>query len=354
VWDADPARRIQCSDEAIAVARRAADPALLARVLPPRFYTIWSPATLPERLAITTELLELADVLEDEVLRFRGAWLRFRAALESSDADEARRCQAVTAELADELRRPLFRWLAGWAAAGRAILDGRMEDALTGIDAARHIGSNLGDADTVALTQRCGVMVTGADVPGLSDDMAAAMARTGYPNYVALLAMAQARHGDTSGAWATLGSAASEHFSTLPRDVSWAATLACAAVVVAEHRDRQAAEALLRLLDPHADQVIVAAAVPFGSVSHFLGLLTATVGDYDRADACFATAATTHARMAAPAFLASTQTEWARLLLTRRNAGDAEQARELLNESLATARQLGLGRIERDAVTLLG
>ena len=47
VWAADPARRLECSDEAVAVARRAADPALLARVLPPRFYTIWSPDHAP-------------------------------------------------------------------------------------------------------------------------------------------------------------------------------------------------------------------------------------------------------------------------------------------------------------------
>jgi hypothetical protein len=353
VWAVDPARRLQCSDEAVAVARRADDPALLARVLSPRFYTIWSPATLPERLAITTELLELADVLGDDVLRFQGAWLRFRAALETGDADESRRCQEVTAALADELRRPLFRWLAGWTAAGRALLDGRVDDALAGIDAARLVGSNLGDADTVALTQRCGVMVSGANAPGLSDDLAANLTRTGYPNYPPLLAMTQARDGNTKGAWETLKPVAADQFSTLPRDVSWGATLGCAAVVVAQVRDAPPAEALLRLLAPHADQFIVAAAMPFGSVSHFLALLASVLGDYDRADSAFATAATMHTRMAAPAFLASTQTEWARLLLTRRHTGDAEQASELLTQALTTARELGLANTERDAVALL-
>ncbi len=353
VWAADPARRVQSSDEAVAVARRAADPALLARVLRPRFYTIWSPATLPERLSITTELLQLADVLDDQVLRFQGAWLRFRAALEAGDADEARRCQEVTAGLADELRRPLFRWLAGWTAAGRAVLDGRVEDALTAIEAARHIGRNLGDADIVALTQHCSVMVTGADVPGISDRLTAAVTKTGYRLFVAFLAMAQARDGDTSGAWETLGPAPSERLESLPRDVSWTASLAGAAMVVAELGDREAADVLLRLLGPHADQIVVAAAVPFGAVSHFLALLARAVGDYDRADAAFASAAAMHTRMAAPAFLASTQTEWARLLLTRRNPGDAERARELLNQALTTARELGLGKIERDAVALL-
>jgi hypothetical protein len=126
-----------------------------------------------------------------------------------------------------------------------------------------------------------------------------------------------------------------------------------AALVVAELRETEAAECLVRLLDPFADQFIVAAAMPFGSVSHYLALLAATLGDDDRADAAFATAADMHARMGAPGFLASTQTEWARLLLRRGHAGDADQASQLLTRALDTARQLGLPKIERDAVALL-
>jgi class 3 adenylate cyclase len=355
VWAADPARRVQYSDEAIAVARRAGDPALLARVLLPRFYTIWSPATLPERLAITEELLELAGVLDDPVLRFQGAWLRFRASLEVGEANEARRCRAVIAELTDDLRRPLFRWLAGWTAAGEANLAGRVDDAVAHVYATRDIGRRfgLGDAETVALTQRCGVIVSGADVPGIADDLAAARTRTGHPRYTILLALAHLRSGNAGDAWALLRPVAVDGFSTVPRDVSWTASVACAAVVVAELRETDAAECLVRLLEPYADQFVVVAAMPFGSVSHFLALLAAALGDDDRADAAFAAAADLHARMDAPGFLASTRTEWARLLLHRRQPGDADHARQLLTQALDTARALGLAKIERDAAALL-
>jgi len=356
VWTADRARRIRLSDEAIAVARRIGDPVLLARVLPPRFYTIWAPATLSERLAITAELLELADRLNDQVLRFRAAWLRFRAALEGADGDEARRCQQITADLAADLRRPLFRWLAGWAAAGRAQLDGRVGEAVAHVAATREIGRGLGlrDAETTSVTQSCGLMMTGADVPGLSEAVAAVLARTGYPNYSAYLALIQLRDGDAAAAWATLGSVATEWFSTLPLDVAWSGAVGSASVVAAELRQPAAAECLFELLSPYADQVIVAAAMPFGCVSHFLGLLAAALDDHDRADAAFAAAADQAARMGAPGFLASTQTEWARLLLRRRHPGDADRAGELLSEALETARFLGLPKIERDAVALLG
>jgi class 3 adenylate cyclase/tetratricopeptide (TPR) repeat protein len=355
VWAGDRARRIRHSDEAIAVARRVADPVLLARVLPPRFYTIWSPATLSERLEITAELLELADRLDDQVLRFRGAWLRFRAALEGADGDESRRCQEITTDLAGDLRRPLFRWLAGWNVAGRANLDGRIADAVAQVAATRDIGRGLGlrDAETTSVTQCCGLIVTGADVPGSGEAIAAVFARTGYPNYSPFLALAHLRDGDAAAAWATLGPLAADEFSALPMEVSWAGALASASVVVAELRQTEAAECLLRLLSPFPDQVIVAAAMPFGSVSHFLGLLAAALGDDDRAAADFAAAADLYARIGAPGFLAGTRTEWARLLLRRRHPGDADYARQLLTQALDSARQLSLPKIERDAVALL-
>jgi hypothetical protein len=41
------------------------------------------------------------------------------------------------------------------------------------------------------------------------------------------------------------------------------------------------------------------------------------------------------------------------MLLNRGRPGDAEQARELLGQALTTARERGLGNIERRAVQLL-
>jgi hypothetical protein len=47
------------------------------------------------------------------------------------------------------------------------------------------------------------------------------------------------------------------------------------------------------------------------------------------------------------------QLEWARMLLARRQPADRDRARELLGRSRATARELGLGRVERRAAALL-
>jgi len=54
----------------------------------------------------------------------------------------------------------------------------------------------------------------------------------------------------------------------------------------------------------------------------------------------------------APAWLAQARLEWARTLLTRGFPGDAERAKELLEQVPTAARELGLGSVERRAVTM--
>ena len=92
---------------------------------------------------------------------------------------------------------------------------------------------------------------------------------------------------------------------------------------------------------------------PNPSVSHYLGMLATTLGRFEDAARHFATAAARHETIGAPTWLARTRLEWARMLLSRRQVGDVDQARELLGQALDTARDLGLANIERRAVQLL-
>jgi hypothetical protein len=73
-----------------------------------------------------------------------------------------------------------------------------------------------------------------------------------------------------------------------------------------------------------------------------------------RSTRIFAAAAATHERIGALTWLARTRLEWARMLLARRGAGDADRARELLTQTLTSAQELDLGNIERAAAVLLG
>jgi hypothetical protein len=96
------------------------------------------------------------------------------------------------------------------------------------------------------------------------------------------------------------------------------------------------------------------AACVTGPVAFYLGLLATTIGDWPDAETHFAAAAATHERIGAPTWLARTRLEWARMLLASQQPGDAERAHDLLDQALATARELGLANIERGAVGLLG
>jgi hypothetical protein len=109
------------------------------------------------------------------------------------------------------------------------------------------------------------------------------------------------------------------------------------------------------MLEPYADQLVVGAFAGWitGPVAFFLAPLCATVADWSAADMYFAAAAATHERIGAPSWLARTRVEWARMLLARAEAGDAERADDLLQQALTAARDLGLVNIERGAAELL-
>lgn len=54
-------------------------------------------------------------------------------------------------------------------------------------------------------------------------------------------------------------------------------------------------------------------------------------------------------RIGAPAWLARTRTEWARMLLRRAGPGDHSRAQEMLTQALTTAGELSLGLVEKHA-----
>jgi tetratricopeptide (TPR) repeat protein len=138
----------------------------------------------------------------------------------------------------------------------------------------------------------------------------------------------------------------------LPVNQVWAMTVTNGAATCAALGDTDRAAALDRLLCPYGDQMVYAFGVSTGFIAHYLGLLAVTLGRIDEAEARFAAAAAAHERIGAPAWLARTRLAWARMLLARPRPGDAERARGLLDQALATARSLGLAGVERHARSL--
>jgi hypothetical protein len=142
-------------------------------------------------------------------------------------------------------------------------------------------------------------------------------------------------------------------FSAVPFDPLWASTLAACAEVCARLGDTPSAEVLHRLFLPYSDHVAGMITGGMNIISHYLGVLDTVAGRGDEAESWFAATVARQDGLGTPVWMAHTRLEWARMLRSRRRAGDAERARELLGLALAAARELGLGRIEQQAVGLL-
>jgi class 3 adenylate cyclase/tetratricopeptide (TPR) repeat protein len=351
-------RRLELSGEALELARRLGDPATLAEVLQARFYACAAPDTRAERLANTAELLALADQLGDDAVRSRALALRFRVAMESADVAEADRCLEANQRLTADLGQPTLRWFVDLQRAGRSLLAGRLEEAERLAHDALELGQSSGQPEALGffVWLQAAIRFEQGRLGEVLDPIRQAAADHPRASTAkSVLARAYAELDRTDEARAVYEELAASEFTDLPVDPGWLRTLTHCATVCAYLGDAARAAALYRLLAPYPDQLSVSqiGVLASSSVQHYLGLLATTMGRFDDAEARFAAAATTHQRIQAPTWLARTRLEWARTLLVRRQAGDVERARELLGQAIATARELGLGTVERRAVALL-
>jgi predicted ATPase/class 3 adenylate cyclase len=355
-WSDRP-RRLELSDQALTLARRLGDPATLAQVLLARFYACAAPDTRAERLANTAELLTLAEELGDAAARSRALALRFRAAMESADVAEAGRCLEANQRLAAELGQPTLRWFVELQRTARNLLAGRLEEAERLAQDALALGRSSGQPEALSffVWQQAVVRFEQGRLEEVLDPIRqAASDYPGVSSARSLLALAYAELDRADQARTLYEELAAAEFAHVPVDAVWLRCLTDCASVCAYLGDAARAPALYRLLAPYGDQLpVFVVGTAGGSVLHYLGLLAATMGRFDDAEARFAAAAATHQRIQAPTWLARTRLERARLLLTRHQPGDLERARELLGQAIAAARELGLGNLERKAAALL-
>lgn len=122
-------RRARLSDQAVAMARRTGDPATLATVLYDRHMATWGPDNLQERLALSTEVVQLAQTSGDSVLALRGRGFLMANLLELGDMPALRRELAIYERTAQELRQLHFLWHVPMFQAGQEVLGGRFEEA---------------------------------------------------------------------------------------------------------------------------------------------------------------------------------------------------------------------------------
>jgi uncharacterized protein HemY len=146
---------------------------------------------------------------------------------------------------------------------------------------------------------------------------------------------------------------AADGFANLPRNNLWLDTLCNLADVCSYLADETRAPQLYAWLAPYEDRCsALGDVVCRGSVARYLGML-ATVGkNWQAADAHLRLAMETDSRIGACTSLAHGRYEAARSLFLRGSASDPEQAAQLRDAALLTARELGMAGLATRALSL--
>src|SRR5262249_8246430 len=140
-----------------------------------------------------------------------------------------------------------------------------------------------------------------------------------------------------------LAEAAETDFACIPRDTFFLWTSALLVETCSACGESQWCEDLYRILAPYRHNVVVVSwgVVCDGSISHFLGMLSAKRGRLDDAAEEFQAALEVHTRMHAEPLVTRTAVHLGELLLRRRKSGDIERATELLSCAAVSAERSG-------------
>jgi DNA-binding CsgD family transcriptional regulator/tetratricopeptide (TPR) repeat protein len=329
---------------AVAMARRLQDRVGVATVLA-RSY--WSRGTTPleEILEMLAEARDLAAELGDtEILAETMAW-RVPSFVALGDLGAAGREVAALRETAEQTAQPFMLHVAEHYSSALALCDGRLEQAelmarrshewnalLTGRDASGVYGIQM-----FSIRREQGRLAELAPVIRI---MAGGAERTGpwRPGLAALLA----ELGMETEARRELSRVAAEGLDPL-RASLWLASLAYLTDACAAVGDEVTAALLYPELErlQGANVMIGHLVACYGAADRYLGMLAATLGEPERAEAHFERALESDRRMGAATWLAHTAYEFARFLLARPHASRT-RADALLGEAATLAERIGM------------
>ena len=352
------ARRRALVEEAVAAARTLADPGALAVALTASHVVLWAPEDLSARLAAAGELVALGERTGDPEIELHGRHWRVVDLLERGDVASAADEIRVYDGMAAEARLPAFSW---YVPAWRAALSGYRGELAPARQLTREAhaqATRVGDhnADRVLAANQYTLHVVEETLQEF--DLGYLRARIQSPagrSYRASLALCLAELGDDEAARALLDEAVAEGLERMPRDGNLLIGLAQLAEACAAVGHAECAAAVVPLLEPFADRmvVLVRATGLAGSAARPLGRALAAAGRADEAiDALEAAISADRARGGIP-FAAHAQRDLAETLLARGAPGDETRAGALLEEAAATASRLGLAEPARRARALL-
>lgn len=322
----DRQHREEAANEALAIARRSGDEALLFEILAVRFSAFWSSEGLAERRASIAECLQLIDRLGSyNHVRTTDQYF-YIVALEDGDIDMAEAAVRRASEVAARFKLVYGR---------HSVTEGRLQLA--------SVAGRFDEADTLALEAYEQSQVVRADA-FLNYSLTVFILRylQGRANEIVELAIeaegdmdipalscgippALLQCGRVEEARARYDEIARQGF-VLPMDPGWGAGMTMIADACAGLGDADGARILYDRLLPFAGQACATALYYFGSHQHSLGDLARTFGELDDAMQHYRAAEAWEAGMRAPVWTARARLGQAEVLLAR---GEREAAREI-------------------------
>jgi DNA-binding SARP family transcriptional activator/tetratricopeptide (TPR) repeat protein len=346
-------RRTSLCREAVELARTLGDPATLAYALEGSYAALSWPKDTQAWLEMSRELTRLGDEtgeVERSLFGHQHAWGAYmvRGDVQAADAELA----TITA-LAHRLRQPAQFWSLAVSQASRALFDGRFAEAeriAEGAIALRSRGQGaLGGVDDttfyyVAHLQRWALRRERGGLEEVRDSIERYVAE--YPTlfiFRCVLTNLYSQLGDATSAQQELDRLGADDFAGLEVGTEWHLSANLLAEACAYLGDTRHAPRLYRALLPYGDYNVMAhPEFSLGSASRYLGLLASTMSHWQDAATHFEQALAMNTKMGTRPWLAHTQHDYAAMLQARDGPGDPETARRLIQEALASYRELGM------------
>jgi DNA-binding SARP family transcriptional activator len=343
-------RRDALSQEAVGIARRLDDPAVLGDALRSRCLALWSVQHLPERLRLAAAVLDLGQRLDCWELRLFGYHHLFVARLERGEVAEAGRLLDAFEEIADRLRQPIYLWQAKLFRTMQAQLRGAFEPAERLAMEALELGQRAQDPDALTLfATQIGLLRLEQGRLGEIEPLVRQFLDQDIPdpNWETARGFIAATLGRTDEARRELERVViDDGLRSLPRNFVWLAHLALLSESAAMLGHAEGAGVLYRLMLPFADRNVLSADLQcWGAAARYLGILATTQGRLDDAERWLRRALAMNRRMGASPWVGHTLADLAAALLRRGRPDDLAAAQAHLDDALAIGRALEMPRL---------
>ena len=345
------------ADEAVAMARRVGEPQPLAAALTGALHARWRPGRAAERLPLAAELIELTEAHEKPKCAADAHVWRAGALLELCRLDEADAHLARHAELVAAAQQPALQIHGEAVRAMRAGLEGDY-------GRAEQIARDLferGERDEAEGRLRSPIhaQIHGANLVLVFNERSELGPRIAFferlahqvaaPGWRPALAWANAQDGRSEVARELIEAMSADGFSALPRDSNFIPRLAQLAHAIGELGDAELAARVEPLLAPYRESWVVfgpSAGCTLGPVAYSVGILQLLLDRPAEAAAAFELALERARLMRARPYEARSQAGLAAAL--RALGEDEARAGELEAQAAATARELGMTRLQRE------